>query len=334
MLVEPRRATFMAAWAAYLLDRCVPSPDEQREVLARVGIDPLLLRERDGRLAYDAAIELWSLLTERHPDDTFGLKLAAETPPGALGVLGYLAASSDSLGSALGRIVSFERLLKDPDQLALRADTDGVHIIELPPPGKATWPRHLSEAVLMTYVVLARRWTGEELVPRRVRFQHAPPSSRAAHERLFGCPVEFAAPVNELVLPPDALELPLCNADATLAAYLEDIATELVAALPPEDALLERLRRAIVELLPEGPPTLERTSRRLGLGGRTLQRRLVERGLKYHTLVDEVRQASAERLLSRAELSVAQVAFLVGFSDPSGFRRAHRRWTQRAPRRS
>jgi AraC-like DNA-binding protein len=146
--------------------------------------------------------------------------------------------------------------------------------------------------------------------------------------------VEFAAPVNELVLPAEALELPLRNADATLAAYLEGIAGELIAALPPEDALLERLRRAIVELLPEGPPTLERTSRRLGVGGRTLQRRLVERGLKYHDLVDEVRQASAERLLSRAELSVAQVAFLVGFSDPSGFRRAHRRWTRRAPRRN
>lgn len=331
--MNDRPATFLASWTAHLLDRVSP-PEQQAQLLAQLGIDAESLRKRDGRLAYDSAVALWSTLTDAHSDELFGLNLAEQTPLAALGVLGYLAASSETLGGAFQRIVGFERLLKDPGQLELRSDERDVRIRELPPAGRAIWPRHLSEAILMTYVVLARRWTGEPLRPRAVRFQHAAPRAGQELERRFGCAVAFAAPVNELVFDADVLALRLRNADETLAVYLESIASHQLAELPPEDVLLADVRKAILELLPEGPPTLERTSRRLGLGARTLQRRLVERRLSYQRLLDQVRQISAARLLAQQELSVEQIAFLLGYADPSGFRRAHRRWNQRAPRRT
>jgi AraC-like DNA-binding protein len=165
-----------------------------------------------------------------------------------------------------------------------------------------------------------------------VRFQHASPDDTRAHEQVFGCRPRFGAPVNELVLPGGAARLPLGTSDPTLGRYLEALAAARLAALPAGDPLLADLARAVVDALPDGVPSIQRVARKLGLSARSLQRRLGERSTRYQHVVDAVRHQAAERLLADASLPVAEVAVLLGFSDTSGFHRAFRRWTGRAPR--
>ncbi len=68
------------------------------------------------------------------------------------------------------------------------------------------------------------------------------------------------------------------------------------------------------------------------MSGRTLQRRLADRGYSYQALVDEVRRRLAERLLQATESSLAEVAFMTGFSEQSSFTRAFKRWAGQTPR--
>ena len=77
---------------------------------------------------------------------------------------------------------------------------------------------------------------------------------------------------------------------------------------------------------------LSDVAKRLGMSGRTLQRRLSERGYSYQTLVDESRRQLAKRLLRQTDFSLVEVAFMTGFSEQSAFTRAFKRWAGQTPR--
>jgi len=105
--------------------------------------------------------------------------------------------------------------------------------------------------------------------------------------------------------------------------------------LPPassaSDPLVRRLRAAIPEVLCRGDASLAGIARRMGTSSRTLQRRLQESGVSYTDVVDVVRADLGRRHVLERQLSYAQIASLLGFSQPSAFFRAFRRWTGTTP---
>jgi AraC-like DNA-binding protein len=309
------------------------APPEARAALAAElegSRDP---RDGDARIPYRAAVALWERLPAAHADPDLGLSFAATLGTSHLGVAGYFVSTAETVSVALQRLLRFHRLLKDPSELSITLAPDAVRIVEAPPPGEPRFPRHLAEAILAAYPVLARQWTGLPVGVTSVCFQHASPGDTRAHERLFGCKPVFGARENALVLPAAVARLPLRTADAALAGYLEPVVSARLAALPEGDRLLAEVRRAVLDALPDGYPSIQRVARKLGLSSRSLQRRLEERSTRYQDVVDHVRSDAAARLLADVSLSVAEVAFVLGFADTSGFHRAFRRWTGHAPRR-
>jgi len=131
-------------------------------------------------------------------------------------------------------------------------------------------------------------------------------------ERFFGGPLEFGALRPGLLVRNDDLARPNAMADKALTGYLDRLAEQVLAGLGSERTLRERVRRLLWSELTEGVPTLENLARTLGMSDRTLQRQLREEGT--------------------GRLAVSEVAFLLGYDDPSAFRRAFRRWFGRSPR--
>ena len=91
------------------------------------------------------------------------------------------------------------------------------------------------------------------------------------------------------------------------------------------------VRRAIAVALAEGQPTIAQAAATAGTSVRTLQRRLLDLGLTYRELLDEVRLETACRLMERSETSLAEVAAALGYADPANFTRAFQRWTGKTP---
>lgn len=94
----------------------------------------------------------------------------------------------------------------------------------------------------------------------------------------------------------------------------------------------ERVRRVVLKmLLSRERPSLGGTARALKASRRTLQRRLLQEGTSYQTVLDAVRRDLAMRLIKLPRLSVVEMAFWLGFSDSSAFRRTFKRWTGLSP---
>jgi AraC-like DNA-binding protein len=303
-----------------------------RDSVAReAGLKPEEVAAPDARLPHEATIRVWEIAEARLEDPAFGLHFAERLDTRALGVVGYFAAASPDLRTALKRVVDYHRLLKDPGETELIEAPESVTVIERPAIGLA-WPRQLAEAVAAAYVTMPRIWARRSLSARAVTLPHPRPACIDEHLRIFGCVPSFEAPVTSITFGRDVLELPLVGGDAALSRYLAIAADKQLAALPRDDTLMRDLERAILAALPDGTPSIERVARAVGMGARTLQRKLTARGTCFQDVVDHARRAAAENLLADERLSIAEVAFLLGFSDASGLQRAHRRWTGRPPR--
>jgi AraC-like DNA-binding protein len=166
-----------------------------------------------------------------------------------------------------------------------------------------------------------------------VCFTHDAPSDVRPHRALFRSPVRFGCAAPEITFSADQLKLPVRTARPGLAVVLDRHLHELLSRLPAGQTYRQRVEHAIGRTLHAGRPSLAATARALHASPRTVQRQLHELGISHRQLVDEVRRDIASRLLATSRLSVSEVAFLLGFEDVSGFRRAHRKWTGTSPSR-
>jgi AraC-like DNA-binding protein len=112
---------------------------------------------------------------------------------------------------------------------------------------------------------------------------------------------------------------------------LEHQADAIASSGAPMDRLAFDVRRALTVRLVHGEPEIEHVARDLAMSSRTLQRRLSSAGLSYQELLDAVRRETAERHIAEARLSVSEIAYLVGYSEPAAFHRAFKRWTGVTP---
>ncbi len=141
----------------------------------------------------------------------------------------------------------------------------------------------------------------------------------------------FAQPQNALIFPKRLLAVPLGQADAQVRLMLDAYADRRLSEIEQGHSVLDRARALLARQLPEQGIELEQLAAQLALSPRTLQRRLREAGLSFSQLVDETRQQLVLHYLRDPALELADIAFLVGFSEAGSLARAFRRWTGQTP---
>ncbi|MBX3157057.1 MAG: AraC family transcriptional regulator ligand-binding domain-containing protein [Deltaproteobacteria bacterium] len=265
-------------------------------------------------------------IAARRGDPAFALTMAREAAVRPLGMFGHLVWLSGTVRDALGRATRFWAMVTRRTKLTLEEGGGRAVVRQHPAPGVPRG-RILTEFPFASLALRGREATGGRFALRAVRFAHAGEAT-PAYADVFRAPVAFGAAFDEVELDAAQLDLPLASADPITSAALEANIARLVPA-PGADPLVDRVRRA----LGQGAASLPDVARRIGTSSRTLRRHLEREGLTLRGLVDDVRRARADELLA-AGTAVKEVAFALGFSEPSAFSRAYKRWTGRAPRSS
>ncbi len=272
----------------------------------------------------DRALE--EVAAERR-DPTFSLTMAREALVRPLGLFSHLVWLSGTLRDALTQAARFYSLVTQRATLTLEEGPEIATFTQRMKPG-VTRGNILTEFAFASFFLRARAATSGRFWANEMRFSHRA-AEASAYEAFFEAPVTFGAPVDELVFDAPLLELPLCTADPFTAAAIERQATQIRTHAEP-DPLVERLRTAVQAELPSSRPSLTTVARRLGVGARSLRRQLEEQKLSLRAIVASARHERAVHLLAEGA-SIKEVAFELGFSEPSAFSRAYKRWTGRPP---
>ena len=294
------------------------------------GVDPAIFQDPEGRLPHTVAVSLWPAATRLTNDLDLGLHVAEGIRPGAYGALGYALRTSENFGMSLQRMCRYHRVFHDAAevQLTLRGENAILsHRLRLP----GGVPRAVSEYIVAAWLITSRQAAGVHWIPIEARFPHSIPEDTSEHRRLFGCTLKFGNDRSELVFSRDLLDMPFETADPQLQAILEAQVLAMFQRLPKGEAVTDSVRRLLARELSNGEPSLEQIAPRLHMSARTLHRRLEEEGTSFRRVLAEVRREIAARHLSERRLAIGEIAFLLGFSEPSAFHRAFKRWTGHAP---
>jgi AraC-like DNA-binding protein len=300
-------------------------------LLADVGLDASAVADPAARLPHGAVIRLW-VAAEAATVPTLGLRIAEALELTQFDVQMYAVFNAPDLRAGLAAMVRYHRLNHDAAQLSVTESPDGA-VFRHTLPGGHRLPRAAAQFVAAIPVLGLRQATGVEVPIRAVRLQHDPPDDLAEYERVFAAPVIFGAEHNEIEFPAEALALPHRGADPALGAILARHGQALLDALPRVHSLVDRVRTLLTEELQGGNPSAEHLAACLKMSPRTLARRLAAEGTAHREVLDELRKDLAQRYFSDPDLSVGEVAFLLGFSEPSAFHRAFKRWTGTTPGR-
>jgi AraC-like DNA-binding protein len=298
------------------------------------GIDPASLADADYRVPFVQFIAFYNRAAQLTGDPLLGLHVGERTTPKMFDVLGYVAMNSPDFGEALRRLLRYHRIWDDAVDYELETtDAGDVHLSFFYGVSNPVEERRQDcESTMAIIVRFARIATGDAWTPREIHFEHAAPGDASEHRRIFGAPVRFRMPRNKLIFDSSHLALPLVGADAELCALLDRHAEELLAKTASRGAVSHRVRQMLQEAMQDGDPGLEAVARRMGISSRTLQRKLKEEDTSHQDLLDEMRRDLSKRYLREPGMAICEVAYLLGFSEPSAFHRAFRRWTGTTPK--
>lgn len=298
-------------------------------LLAPTGIRRADLGDPDAQIPCVAVDLVVCGALEQRRTANLGARLAALTPIGTHPLLDYLVMTSATVGEGLAQLARYFRLTRAPADLLLCDDEDPIRVIV----DRAPNP-FVAEYTASLIVHHLRAETEGRLRVAFVSLTHEPDDVPGL-ERQLGCPLRTPAAWSGVAFPRDVWRLPLRRRDSALTRVLEGHAREVAARTPapPEapDSLSVRVRGVLATRLGRSEPGVREVARQLAVAPRTLQRRLAAEGASFQDLVDDTRRVAAERLLTDASLAVAEIAYLLGFSEPSAFHRAFKRWAGVTP---
>lgn len=298
-------------------------------------IDPAWVDDPNSRVPAAAMERLWAAAEQLTGDPDLGLHSAESYNPGALSIVGYVILSCRTAGEALERLARYAPLLNEGLQVRVEHNQDTTICSIGAAEDLGTYlrrsPRQVIETVSAGIVLTLGRVATRPPVPIAVTFQHAAPSSIAEHARLLGPVVRFDQIENAVVYSTSALAAGMLSADPALLEVFEGDARRRLEQLKSHGTVSGRVQSIVGARMKGEVPSLAVIASELAMSERSVQRSLTEESTSYREIVDEVRKDLALSHLSQPGATAADVAFLLGFSEPSAFTRAFRRWTGSSP---
>jgi len=300
-----------------------------------VGIDPSLLKMPDQRIPGTLHSALWREVVNR-TDENFALHLGETFNLATFGIVGYVLVNCQTYAEVLEKLSRYTRLFSQGAYIHF-AVADGLvfcdcDLVEDLKNYLLEQPRYAIESTFASLLTATQVLTGKSLLPHAVWFKYPRPDDISEHERIFATGLHFSMPTNRIIFDANCLNWSVLSANSNLLPVFEQHAQTMLEAMNREDDYTRQVVQEIIKQLKGNLPPIEVVARSLAISVRQLQRELQAEGTSYQQLLDHTRKELALRHLKNPYTPIYDVAFLLGFSEPSAFHRAFKRWTGQTPK--
>lgn len=300
------------------------------DLCSAIGISPDQLGDSEVKVPFEQSCQTWEQSVRLTEDNLLGLHLGESSTASVMGIVGNLMQTSPDLLSAFERMTQFVSVATDMILFGVKRSGDEVTLTYKPAPlWIKTYPagaRHAIEQSMVGTLHVFGLLAGKKIKPLRAMMTHKRGGDIAEYQRVLCDHVKFNAPGNHLVFRKEDLLAPVVSRDKTLFAMFEKMLKEKKAT--KQQTLTAQIRHLVRTDFQGQIPSLEVIASRLNLTPRTLQRRLTDDGITFRALVTSVQKDLAADLF-KLKGRVSQVSGLMGYSDPSAFRRAYKKWNKR-----
>ena len=298
------------------------------ELCASIGISMDDLGNSEFKVPFEQSCQTWEVSVQQTKDNLLGLHLGEIATMSVLGLVGNLMQSSPDLLSAFEKMTHYVAVATDMVHFGVKRHANEVTLTYKP---AALWlktypegARHAIEQSMSGTLRVFYMLTGKKIKPVRVIFKHKRGGDLAEYQRVFNTDLQFNDVGNHLVFTKEELLTPILSWDKSLFAFFEKILKEKKSTR--NVSLADQIKQLVRTDFQGNIPSLEVVAARLNMTARTLQRKLAAEGVTFRELVHAVQKETAAQLF-KLKGSATQVADLLGYSDPSAFRRAYKKWS-------
>ena len=332
MGVNQQDAVVVALYASALLDYLRLRGIEPAQLYSNTHLDTIKRIETHQQTTVSQWLSMFEIARDTLNEPDFAIKAGASITIRHIGVLGRVIMSCATLGEGIMQIRRYIRLVGEFSMPRMEIRDDRAHFILSWPYEEAPQPPEVAVQFLLAARITLSRWlTGRPDLAWEAHFYFPKPDDISTYQEVFRAPVFFDQEENRSVMPASDLDLPLVAADKNLKSKAEAEANAVLKQLSNETDLIQSLRRLLIDNLETGQSSLEQAAAQLNMNPRTLQRRLREEGVTFRHVFDEVRLTRARQYLADPKLQLAEIAFLLGYSEQSAFQYAFKQWTNLTP---
>jgi AraC-like DNA-binding protein len=300
------------------------------EVIESAGVDPASVINPDRRIPVPQMQALLSSCVAATDDEAFGLLAAEQLQPQVLHGLGLAWLASDTVRDGLLRTVRFCKLMSTGVHLELVEEGEFVHLNIGPTVDDDNFVFAGRDFTVGVIVRMCRLTLGEFIAPYLIEMERPQPQQPDRWEYLLASRVSFGCPAARIIFSRADIMEPLATGDPALARVNDEQTQSYLDSFLAQTTAHEVVEK-IVEKLASGPPSQQQIADSLHISNRTLQRKLKSEGTSFMDLLQDTRLQLARKYLGQRSRSVVETSYLLGFSEPSTFSRAFKRWTGMAP---
>lgn len=330
MSIPVQKLTSLSSIAALVARGLQTYGIDPAPILEQAHIDPGRITDPNVRFPTSRIMQFWKLAVEATGDPCLGLRVAEQFQPAVLHGLGLAWLSSDTLRDAFRRLARFSSFIDALVDISIE-DTNAT--TDLVIRGLEQGPLIVhedSDAGIATLVRLSRMIAGNDTNPVRVMMQRPKPACPEQFDTFFAAPIEYDAPEYRLCFDRELVDRPLETAHTELARTNDQTVVDYLARFDRASITMQ-VRSKIIEQLPDGVPRQQGIADILNVSLRSLQRRLNSEQTSFKNLLDNTRKTLAIQYVRESHRSLGEITYLLGFSEPSNFNRAFKRWTGNTP---
>lgn len=331
-----QEAKFSVAIARDILQYVAAQGIDLQDIYHSTKIESAWLEDPDRQISGELLKHLWREAIIKTGDHDLGLHIGEAFDLPAIGILGYVLLNCKNYDQVLEKLSQYTRLFSQGVAIHHHILDDFVYCDCEIVGGVKNYlldePRHPIESTFSALSKATQKLTGKSLQLHEVWFQHIAPSDCSEHERIFQTQVKFSQSVNRIIFAADILNWEVRSANANLLSMFESHASDMLKNLSQAHKCSHQVIQIIAKNLHGEVPPIEAIAHTLMLSVRQLQRELQIENTSYQQILDDTRKEIALKHIQNKQTSIHDLAFLLGFSEPSAFHRAFKRWTGQTPR--
>lgn len=285
--------------------------------------------DSDARFPTTVTHKLLDVAVEFVAEPDIGLKATHYISFGDLGAMDFAMSSAATVLQAIDVASRYRLLFVDGVQIRLElVDNRAMVLFD----DRVKMPRYVEDFQVASFYNSYSNLLFRNVSEIEFWFVHPRPQDTVEYQRAFGSKVvRFSAPSCGILFDSDRLKQPLetanCKLHAVLCGYAEMVLKEEFGTRN----LTRRVLDLILKELPQGQPNIENIARQLCMSPRTLGRKMEREGKSFKETLDDLRRSLAYQYVIRQDVSLAEVAFLLGYANTATFHRAFKRWTGQTP---
>ncbi|MFB8279697.1 AraC family transcriptional regulator [Nocardia colli] len=307
------------------------------QLLGSVGVAPELLAQDRARVTVDQVAATMRQLWRITDDELFGLG-PAPVPRGSVRLVGFGLIACPDLGAAIRRFGEYQRLLPGLPPMAVTTDGERTRCT-LDTSVLAAGEELLAVFLLAAIHRMVSWGIGRRVALRQVEFPYPRPRNIADYDLVFGAPLVFDAATAAITFDSELLNAPLTRTEEDLIDWARNAPIDVLSRRDYGTSLAEQVRKILTRGLRgvrdktagDRWPTADEVAKRLAMSPQTVRRKLGEEGTSITQIREDILRDAAVASLVRGDETVEALSARLGFSEPSAFRRAFRRWTGSPP---